>query len=572
MLIILLLIVCLVGSVNALGIGKWGTTTTRRFTFTTIHGSADEYDEGRITSALLDAIIVDDDDDNLFPATTKRTTWDVADDWNSLSSSSAVLSGIFALNDNDDDDDNIDDVAGSAAGRWEESSSLIIDGDIVVEVDTKDLHGVTTLRNIMNVDDADFVEDAIESISNNLDYNDPADLLGLYDAYSSSTSASAIPTRTTVDDNRMKKAMKDGMKEEEEIALVVRCDRSPQGLLVEQGKALPELTVAMKYSPRHLLMSTISENDDDDDKGMMLPLKPKATPFLDNAIRRIFRTYSTGGIDDDIMDRDAIAKWMTTCISSPLPPPPISTTVTTTSSSSVVANMAIENIGPYDRDVSAVLSRYSQKFGSGRLTLSEFSDLYLEATWAGYINDIAQKRISLYDDDNIDDINETTRWCKFPSPSLGILHQDRKNTEGMILKLASLSIVWRDLEAHGIFSPAEEERVRTLLEMERLHPSSTTDDSNRNNNNLHPSLMDECVLFDEYEERLSRRNSEDNDDGDDIMGVESAWDFLKRKDGGREKSSHELVEMTTDGKTPKRIRDGQFVFIDEETCIGCAQV
>jgi NAD-dependent dihydropyrimidine dehydrogenase PreA subunit len=143
----------------------------------------------------------------------------------------------------------------------------------------------------------------------------------------------------------------------------------------------------------------------------------------------------------------------------------------------------------------------------------------------------------------------------------------------MILKLASLSIVWRDLEAHGIFSPAEEERVRTLLEMERLHPSSTMDDSNRNNNNnLHPSLMDECVLFDEYEERLSRRNSEDNDDVDDIMGVESAWDFLKRKDGGREKSSHELVEMTTDGKTPKRIRDGQFVFIDEETCIGCAQV
>ena len=561
---------------NALGIGKWGmtTTTTTRLTFTTIiHSSADEYDEGRITPALLDALIVDDDDDNILPTTTKKTTWDVADDWNSLSSSSAVLSGIYALN---DDDDNIDDVAGSAAGRWEESSSLIIDGDIDEDVDTMDQHGVATLRNIMNVDDADFVEDAIESISNNLDYNDPDDLVGLYDAYSSTSAASAIPTRTTVGDNRMKKAMKDGMKEEEEIALVVRCHRSPQGLLVEQGKALPELTVAMKYSPRHLLMSTISDDDDDDDdddKGMMLPLKPKATPFLDDAIRRIFRTYSTGGMDDDIMDRDAIAKWMTTCISSPLPPPPISTTVTTTSSSSsVVANMAIENIGPYDRDVSAVLSRYSQKFGSGRLTLSEFSDLYLEATWAGYINDIAQKRISLYDDDNIDDVNETTRQYKFPSPSLGILYQDRKNTEGMILKLASLSIVWRDLEAHGIFSPAEEERVRTLLEMESLHPSSTTEDGNRNKNNLHPSLMDECVLFDEYEERLSRRNSEDNDEDDDIMGVESAWDFLKRKDGGREKSSHELVEMTTDGKTAKRIRDGQFVFIDEETCIGCAQV
>lgn len=566
MLVNLLLIACLVGAVNALGIGKWGATTTkmtRRLTFTSIHSSVDEYDEGRITSALLDALIVDDDDDNLLTTTTTSTTWDVADDWNSLSSS-AVLSGIFALNDNEN---NIDDAAGSAARRWESSSPIENDDEDY----TMDQRSGATLGIIMNIKGSDFVEEVIESISNNLDYNDPDDLVGLYDAYpSTSTSAmstSRTTTMTTIDNNGIKKSMKDVMKEEEEIALVVRCDRSPIGLLVEQGKALPELTVAMKYSPRHLLMSTTISDDDDDD-GMVLPLTPKTTSFLGDAVRRIFHTYSTEGMDDDIMDRDAIAKWMTTCISSPLPPPPISTiATTTTSSSSVVANMAIDNIGPYDRDVSAVLSRYSHKFGSGRLTLSEFGDLYLEAAWAGYINDITHKRISLNDDvDNTDDVNETQRRYRFPSPNVGILFQDRKNTEGMILKQASLSIVWRDLEAHGIFSPAEEERVRTLLEMERLHPSWTTDDSNRNNNNLHPSLMDECMLFDEYEERLSRRNSEDNDDTDIL------WDFLKRKDGGREKSSHELVEMTTDGKTPKRIRDGQFVFIDEETCIGCAQV
>ena len=149
----------------------------------------------------------------------------------------------------------------------------------------------------------------------------------------------------------------------------------------------------------------------------------------------------------------------------------------------------------------------------------------------------------------------------------------------MILGGASVSIVWRDLEAHGIFSPAEEERVLALIEMERrLH--STTGEANSfsssgversSHRNTPPSLMDECELFDEYEERLYRRSSEDNDEGD-IMGAESAWDFLKRKDGGRERSSHELVEMTPDGITPKRIRDGQFVFIDEETCIGCTQV
>jgi hypothetical protein len=53
-----------------------------------------------------------------------------------------------------------------------------------------------------------------------------------------------------------------------------------------------------------------------------------------------------------------------------------------------------------------------------------------------------------------------------------------------------------------------------------------------------PSLLDECELFDEYEEKLFRRSSENNDGGF-FMGAERAREFLKRKDGGRERSSHE---------------------------------
>ncbi len=34
------------------------------------------------------------------------------------------------------------------------------------------------------------------------------------------------------------------------------------------------------------------------------------------------------------------------------------------------------------------------------------------------------------------------------------------------------------------------------------------------------------------------------------------WDFLKREDDSRERSSHKLVEMTSNRKTPKRIRGG----------------
>jgi hypothetical protein len=123
-------------------------------------------------------------------------------------------------------------------------------------------------------------------------------------------------------------------------------------------------------------------------------------------------------------------------------------------------------------------------------------------------------------------------------------------------------------------STAQQRKTPTTSNTTTNKSASSFDTDNRQGSNLHPSsLMDECELFDEYEERLFRRISEiNNNEDDDVTGVESVWDFLNRKDGGREKSSHELVEMSFDGMTPKRIRDGQFVFIDEETCIGCTQV
>ena len=193
----------------------------------------------------------------------------------------------------------------------------------------------------------------------------------------------------------------------------------------------------------------------------------------------------------------------------------------------------------------------------------------------GYIRDVSQRKILV-----TKDANQYYRKMTSSSASMhdggdiGVLVTGRKNTE-KLLKLASLPLVWRDLEAHGIFSPAEEERVQLLLEMEHMMEESQQ--------RMPSQLMDECELFDDYEERLMRRHDamsiEDNDI--DVLGVESAWNFLKddgrneengRAPRKREKSSHEMVEMTSDGKTPRRMRDGQFVFIDEETCIGCAQV
>ena len=52
-------------------------------------------------------------------------------------------------------------------------------------------------------------------------------------------------------------------------------------------------------------------------------------------------------------------------------------------------------------------------------------------------------------------------------------------------------------------------------------------------------FMDECELLDEYDNRLSANDN----------------NYYDRKN---EKSSHELVEMASDGVTAKRMRDGEF--------------
>ncbi len=135
-----------------------------------------------------------------------------------------------------------------------------------------------------------------------------------------------------------------------------------------------------------------------------------------------------------------------------------------------------------------------------------------------------------------------------------------------MIKQATLLLMWCNLEAHKIFSPAEQEQVAMMLEMEQLQATMNTE-LMTNAKSQHP-LMDECEFFDKYEERLSHQISHSEDNSYDMLGKERGWNSLTRK----EKGSHEMVEMASDGKTPKRIRDGKFLFIDEESCIGCTQV
>jgi len=100
--------------------------------------------------------------------------------------------------------------------------------------------------------------------------------------------------------------------------------------------------------------------------------------------------------------------------------------------------------------------------------------------------------------------------------------------------------LWRDFSAHGIISPNEKMYQSLEKDMEEKMKELTS----KNDRLDYDDFVDECEILD--------------------------W----RTDGDVKKSrrsSYELVELASDNKTPKRIREGSFAFVDEETCIGCTQ-
>jgi ferredoxin len=438
-----------------------------------------------------------DDDIIIYPSTSTQAQWDVADDWSKLSVDNVLPK--YSPSDFDVMDEAaqiLQHQAEFSHSDWEKSD----DGSNTTTFPDNHL-AETTERSA-----DDFVENAVDTISVNLDYNETG---VLYDTIASVN----------------KEIERD--HEADEISFMIRCNQTPQQFLIDHGRALPELTDDMKYSPEFLLEKVSVGSDH-----YKLPLRPKMTPFFQRAVKKMFDTYSVKKLGDEkLMDREALARWMSTSINSPLP---TSEQLT---------------IGAHDTSVSAVLSRYSKRHGSGSLTFNEFKDLYLEVTWSAFVRDVRENKAKY--------LAISKGPFQTPSNDVGVLFQGRRNTEG-VLEGASLGLVWRDLEAHGVFSPAEDERVQLLKDMERRVATVTSLNSDL--------LMDECELFDEYEHRLAHQTYSDENEHD-MLGMARDWDLVQK----REKSSHELVEMTANGRVPKRIRDGQFCFIDEESCIGCAQ-
>lgn len=445
--------------------------------------------------------------DDIFYASTPSSTlpnqakqWGIGDDWSALSADTATPKTYYS---SDYDIMNeaarlMQDQEEQFSHQWETASH---DGDDTIRSTNQEVTKV-----IKHPTD-DFVENAVDMIAGNMDYNEPGGVQ-LYDTISSTNSQSKRDLKRNI--------------EEDELSFMIRCNQTPTQLLIEKGRALPELTDEMKYSVGYLL-EKVSMADLD----QSLKFQPKMTQFFRRGVKKMFDTHAVHVDDTDtkILDRAALSKWMSTCIQT----------------------SGKHKVGAHDNSISVLLSRYSKSHGSGRLTYDEFNDLYLEVAWSGYVRDVRENKANYLS-------NDVSH--KIPSADEGVLIQGKKNTEHL-LKEASIELIWRDLEAFGCFSPAEEERIKLLEEITYSSSSFTP-----NNSDL---LMDECELFDEYEDRLARQTYYSDDNENDMIGVERNWGLVEKS----EKGSHKLVEMTTDGQVPKRIRDGQFCFIDEESCIGC---
>lgn len=166
-------------------------------------------------------------------------------------------------------------------------------------------------------------------------------------------------------------------------------------------------------------------------------------------------------------------------------------------------------VSAHDSRVLKILSDFSS-YGSGRLLEEDFQNLYLTTVKGKVTSD-----------------GTGTSWKR---------HLARRQPY--------VDAVWRDLRNHGILAPVEQERKRIKDMLPESSPSKSRGHT----------MMDECEILDwDYSESSVSTKQTD------------------RKTASRTMSSHKMVEMAPNTRTPLMLKDGEFVFIDEESCIGCMQ-
>lgn len=171
------------------------------------------------------------------------------------------------------------------------------------------------------------------------------------------------------------------------------------------------------------------------------------------------------------------------------------------------------HVSAHDKRVLATITRFGE-YGTGCLKAEAFEEIYVAAL------NVALKR---------------------PNPGT--------SSRIGIKEKHSVSTIWRDIRNHNILSPVEVEREMKMLEIrKRIGDAQEAEYTGLS------GVMDECEILDMGQTFATTT-------------YQTAWADVKEK----EFSSHELLEMAADGKTPLHLRDGDFIFIDEESCIGCMQ-
>ena len=278
-----------------------------------------------------------------------------------------------------------------------------------------------------------------------------------------------------------------------EIALLVRCNESPESLLIEEGRALKPLTDDERYDPSQLIIRNTNQQD-----------QYVTTSFFDQTTSQIFYLYAqpkkiSPQLEVAVMDAEAISNWMSVCLN--------------------------ESVGKHDKRIQAIISRYGT-YKSGYLESFQFHQLYLDAVLTGL--------------SNIDQTEKRPKWMTKTQYGGSKSPFHRLN-----FKQPDLTSVWRDFKAHGIISPIEkqyhekEKEIREKFSISSLQHSSSVD-----------QIMDECEILDWGSSSGNTAN---------VEGKKKQSSNIKNDDiDSDSSSSYKLVELCTDKKTPKRLRDGSF--------------
>jgi len=253
-----------------------------------------------------------------------------------------------------------------------------------------------------------------------------------------------------------------------EIALLVRCNESPNQLLYQEGRAIRPLTEEERYDTTQLL----SKDN-------------KPTAFLIQTVSSLFHRHGTSTssherkestLSTPLLTATGIAEWMTKGTG--------------------------QKIGKNDIRISLLISKYST-YGSGALTESQFLQLYVDAI----------------------------------SCAIHKEHEDAVLANKQRHSFTPLAkTVWREFENHGIYSPnvqQEKDLFKTFY------------NSNKQQEAENSIQVDECEILSWSGEMNQPPN----------LSMNSMKNGVSHNPS---KSSHMYVELCSDKRTPKRIRDGQF--------------